>query len=65
MNEASPTVGLSDVKVVKNQGHLICSFSRQKKNSISSQYYDLNSPHYILMAKGDFTGNQKNTFNFT
>lgn len=55
LSAEEPSVGLSDIKIVFNQGYLFCSFKRMKQNSISERYFDLNKPYHIQLAKGNFT----------
>ena len=54
---SNPTVGISQPSVSLQDGFLSCSFKRQKKNSISSRYFDLNNPYYLMLARGLLDGN--------
>jgi hypothetical protein len=38
-------------------GNLICSCRRDKKNTLISNYFDLNNEYYLLFAQGLISGN--------
>ena len=52
----NPTVGISNTVVSTDQGFLICSFSREKSNPSIENYFDLNIPFYLLLAKAGLNG---------
>ena len=51
LDSTSPTIGLSNINIRVDSSLLICSFIRQ--NSVSnSNFFDLNSNGYIIVATG-------------
>lgn len=59
LESSYPTVGISEALVSLKDGYLTCSFKREKKNSISSRYFDLNNPYFLMIAKGNLDSNSK------
>ena len=54
LTNVDPGVGLDNSKLNVENGYLICSFRRAKKNSETINYCNLNNPYFILAAYGPF-----------
>lgn len=54
-----PSVGISSSKVKREDHSLVFSFKRSVKNSSVTNYFDLNNPYYLLMAKGELSDGNK------
>jgi hypothetical protein len=53
VDAANPSIGLTNIKVVYNNGMLNCSFTRMNTMSDNSKYYDTKKSYYILTATGN------------
>ena len=47
------TIGLSNLQITNENGILKCIFNRTKTISSIRNYYSLNNPYYVLLARGD------------
>jgi len=47
-----PMSGLSDVQMRYGDGSLYCKFTRESPFSLQNMVFDLNEPHYLLLARG-------------
>jgi len=49
---SEPSIGITNARVLLNEGFLICSFNREKTSARSSNYFDLNKSYFVLAAQG-------------
>ncbi len=54
---SEPSIGITNARVLLNEGFLICSFNREKTNARSPNYFDLNKSFYVLSAQGSLGSN--------
>ncbi len=47
---------MSNITIKLENGNLICSCRRTKKNTLISNYFDLNNEYYLLFAQGLISG---------
>ena len=57
IDQANPTIGLTNTKLTFDSQFIICSFTRENSNS-NPRYYNINNNPYVLTAWGTnrFTG---------
>lgn len=53
-----PSLGLSNQEISEENNYLICSFKRKKLIDFKN-YFNLEKPHYLLIAKGETTLDSK------
>jgi hypothetical protein len=52
LNPSQPSIGLSEAKAKNVNGYIVCNFIRKNEFPGQENYFSLNSPWFLMMAKG-------------